>query len=345
MIDYKRAGIDLLSIHFTGNKGLGEELKFSKTPKVLPETALKDALLHFFISSFRSEVYFHIDRKSKGIFRIIEEMATNKKYFHEGSKNISQHLFDQSTHPNIKGGELYVCYLKDMVTEGVMCDAIGIFKSENHETYLKVSEENGDYLLETEKGFNINKLDKGALIFLTEENKGYKVSLLDNSSKNTEIAGYWQNDFLQLKPREDSFYHTQNFISLAKSFCEEVLTEENNVSKNQQMMMLNKSIGFFKNRNKFSLNDFKNEVIPQREVQNEFNDYRKQFYDANELQMIDDFQVSPSAFNKNKKYLRSIIKLDKNFHVYVHSKHEYIEKGFDEERGMKFYKLYFDNET
>ena len=58
MIDYKRAGIDLLSIHFTGNKGLGEELKFSKTPKVLPETALKDALLHFFISSFRS------DRKS-----------------------------------------------------------------------------------------------------------------------------------------------------------------------------------------------------------------------------------------------------------------------------------------
>ena len=160
---------------------------FRSTPKVLPETALKDALLHFFISSFRSEVYFHIDRKSKGIFRIIEEMATNKKYFHEGSKNISQHLFDQSTHPNIKGGELYVCYLKDMVTEGVMCDAIGIFKSENHETYLKVSEENGDYLLETEKGFNINKLDKGALIFLTEENKGYKVSLLDNSSKNTEI--------------------------------------------------------------------------------------------------------------------------------------------------------------
>ncbi|MFN6039537.1 MAG: nucleoid-associated protein, partial [Bacteroidota bacterium] len=39
-----------------------------------------------------------------------------------------------------------------------------------------------------------------------------------------------------------------------------------------------------------------------------------------------------------------VIKLDKNFHIYVHGKHEFIEKGFDEEKGKKFYKLYFDSE-
>ncbi|WP_317169152.1 hypothetical protein [Mucilaginibacter humi] len=43
-----------------------------------------------------------------------------------------------ANHPNIKSGELYVAYFKDVQIEGNLLEAVGIFKSENKETYLKV---------------------------------------------------------------------------------------------------------------------------------------------------------------------------------------------------------------
>lgn len=39
---------------------------------------------------------------------------------------------------------------------------------------------------------------------------------------------------------------------------------------------------------------------------------------------------------------KSIIKLDNNFHIYVHGKREMIEKG-ENEKG-KYYRLYFEKE-
>lgn len=344
MIDYRRAGMQGLVVHYTGNKGNGEELKLSRKPFRFKDDTLKDLLMHYFLSPFKAGIYFHLKKSSKGIFQLVDEIFRDKTKLHENSKTIAEHLYSQSVHPKVKGGEFYLCYLSDMIVDGEMCDAIGIFKSENRDTFLKVFEDGTEFDMQGEKGININKLDKGALIFQTEKDKGYKVSMIDTASRTPEVALYWQEDFLHLVPRQDSFFHTQHFINAAKGFCEEVLTEDNNVPKTQQMMMLNKSIGFLKDRDKFSLNDFKQEVMPQPEVQKEFNSYRKNYYEENNLNAIDDFEVSQTAFKKNSKYLRSVIKLDKNFHVYVHSKHEYIEKGYDVERGMKFYKLYFENE-
>ena len=42
--------------------------------------------------------------------------------------------------------------------------------------------------------------------------------------------------------------------------------------------------------------------------------------------------------------MRSVIKLDKNFHIYVHGGEQLIEQEYDEERGMKYYKLYYREE-
>ena len=344
MIDYRRAGLMDLSVHFTGNKGNGEELKLSNKPFQFKDETLKELLMHYFLSPFKSGIYYHLKKSSKGIFQLIDETFKDKKTMHKNSRHLANHLYDQSVHPKVKGGEFYVTYLSDMIIDGEMCDAIGLFKSENRETFLKVMEVDSEFDIEDEKGININKLDKGALIFQTEKEKGYKVCMVDTTARGSETALYWQEDFLHLVPREDAFFHTQNFINAAKGFCEEVLTEENNVPKTQQMMMLNKSVGFFKDKDNFSLNEFKKEVMPQTEVLNEFNNYRKNYYEENNLTAIDDFEVSQTAFKKNQKFLRSVIKLDKNFHIYVHAKHEFLEKGFDVEKGLKYYKLYFENE-
>jgi hypothetical protein len=110
------------------------------------------------------------------------------------------------------------------------------------------------------------------------------------------------------------------------------------------MMMLNKSTSYFKEKDKFNLKEFEKEVLVQPEIIEAFNDYRSDFNKRMDLTAIDEFDVSPTAVKKNQKYMRSVVKLDKNFHIYIHSKHDYVEKGFDEERGLKYYKLYYVNE-
>ncbi len=344
MIDHRRSEMEQLSIHYVGNNGNGEEMKLSEAPFEFKDERIKDLLMHYFLTPFKSGIYFHLKKTHHDIYGLIEDFFKYKTNMHSLSKRIASRLFDASVHPKIHGGEFYMAYFKDMVVDGELCDAIGIFKTETRENFLRISEGIDKFDVESDKGINLNKLDKGALIFNTEKEKGYKVSMIDTNSKSPMISLYWQEDFLHLVPREDSYFHTGHFIEAAKGFCEEVLTEENNVPRTQQMAILNKSINFLKGRDKFTMKEFETEVMPQPKVQKEFKKYLSEYVEATNIKAQEEFEVSKTAVDKNKKYLRGIIKLDHNFHIYVHGMHELLEKCFDEEKGMKYYKVYFENE-
>mgnify|MGYP002539078795 CR=1 FL=1 len=60
--------------------------------------------------------------------------------FVEQSKSIAKHLFEVSTHPNIKRGELYIAFIKDCIIDGYETNAIGIFKSETKDFYLNIKQ-------------------------------------------------------------------------------------------------------------------------------------------------------------------------------------------------------------
>jgi hypothetical protein len=59
----------------------------------------------------------------------------------------------------------------------------------------------------------------------------------------------------------------------------------------------------------------------------------------------DEFYISPQAVKKQARVFKSVIKLDKNFHIYVHGDRELIEKGYDEALQKHYYKIYFDREA
>ena len=59
---------------------------------------------------------------------------------------------------------------------------------------------------------------------------------------------------------------------------------------------------------------------------------------------LDAFEISDYAVKKQSRVFKSIIKLDKNFHIYVHGDKNKIEKGTDHE-GRKYYILYYDDES
>ncbi|MDR0687903.1 MAG: nucleoid-associated protein, partial [Prevotellaceae bacterium] len=56
------------------------------------------------------------------------------------------------------------------------------------------------------------------------------------------------------------------------------------------------------------------------------------------------FGISEAAVKRQARVLKSVIKLDKNFHIYVHGRREYITRGYDEKTGLHFYQLFFREE-
>ncbi|MEZ4930032.1 MAG: hypothetical protein R2777_08490 [Chitinophagales bacterium] len=75
----------------------------------------------------------------------------------------------------------------------------------------------------------------------------------------------------------------------------------------------------------------------------DFKMYKNEFEERNNVDLQNEFFVSPEAFKKKSRFMKSIIKLDKNFHIYVHGNHDMIEKDKDE-KGT-FYKVYYYEES
>jgi len=57
----------------------------------------------------------------------------------------------------------------------------------------------------------------------------------------------------------------------------------------------------------------------------------------------DNFGISNLAVQQNARYFKSVLKLDKNFHVYIHGDRSQISHGVDPD-GRTYYKLYYDEE-
>jgi hypothetical protein len=76
-----------------------------------------------------------------------------------------------------------------------------------------------------------------------------------------------------------------------------------------------------------------------------FERYKEGFEQQHQVAIDDRFDISDSAVKKQAKVFKSILKLDKNFHVYIHGSRELIEKGYDEEKKLNYYKIYFREES
>ena len=75
-----------------------------------------------------------------------------------------------------------------------------------------------------------------------------------------------------------------------------------------------------------------------------FQNYNEKYAKENEIELVDGFDISAQAVKKQARVFKSVLKLDKNFHVYIHGNRELIEQGVDAD-GRKYYKLYFENEA
>lgn len=337
--------MEKLIVHFVGNKNNGDGVRFSSA-----ETNFEKVEEHFTLmmnNSFNlEELYcFHYLPKVElnPVYQFVKSIFADNFSFVEQTQNCSRILYDKSNHPKIKGGELQVAYFTGCVINGKTIDAIGFFKSENKETFLKVLTSKVGFDLESEKGIAVRKLDKGCLIFNTKEKDGYLVSVVDNTNRGEE-AQYWKDEFLGVKPITNEFHQTNEFLGITKNFVTKQLSEDFEVSKADKIDLLNRSVEYFKTHGSFDKKEFEKEVFQDAGIIKSFRNFDDNYRQENEIELTDNFDISPQAVKKQARVFKSVLKLDKNFHIYIHGNRELIEQGVEKD-GRKFYKIYFNEES
>ena len=121
------------------------------------------------------------------------------------------------------------------------------------------------------------------------------------------------------------------------------MPQQFDVSKADQANMLNKSVKFFKENAHFDLKEFANEVMEHPDVIKSFKKYKTTYEQNFDMDIADNFAISENAVKKQARFLKSVIKLDKNFHIYIHGDRNLIEQG--EDKKGKFYKVYYSEEN
>jgi len=350
MISFFEATLAELSIHRVGNKAQDEFYVLSEQSLNIQDESLKNILISYFLSPYQktNEIYRFMhpndDLNLNEVYHFVHDVFENGEHFHENSQQLAKYLYDLSNHPKIKAGELYVAYFENVQIEGDLHDAIGVFKSETKETYLKVYPEQAGFNMSyEEEAINISKLDKGCLIFNTDAAEGYKVAVIDQTNRSAE-AVYWKDDFLKLKVRNDNFNQTNNILGVYRNFVTEKLDEDFDISKADKIDLLNKSMKYFKEKESFDIDEFANEVIANEEGIASFKNYKKSYEEEFDATIADTFDISSAAVKKQARVFKSVLKLDKNFHIYIHGDKELIEKGYDDGKAMNYYKVFFREE-
>lgn len=330
-------------VHLVGNKHRDEDVRASKKEIDLDEV-LQTQLAVYFLKHFKgnNESYkFHhdVDLQMNEVFSLSDRLFEEENLA-VISVSLAKHLFLQTRNPAIKSGEFFVAKFEDVLFDGAIHKAIGIFKSERKETFFKVNEVGKSNELVMEEGIHQQKLDKGCLILDDGKKEGYRVFCYEQGGADTE---YWRTDFLSIVVRQDNYFQTKNLLTICKEFVKEKLSEEFEVTKAEKIDLLNKSLDYFKKNEDFELNDFAKDVFEEPEVIKSFKKFKKEFQNESEIEVEDSFDINSAAVKKQSKVFKSVLKLDKNFHIYIHGNRELIEQGTDKD-GRKYYKIYFEKE-
>jgi len=355
---FESSSIHSVALHRVGNKETDEGYILSD--KVInPGEALQDLLVNYFLTPFKVEEYYNLydddNLELNEIYRCACDLFADNDALLEVSKRVARHLYDSCTHPNIKSGDLFVVYFKECQLNGETMDAMGVFKAENKSQFLKVSHdeeewsrESGDrsasaiFRMDIDKGIDTAHLDKGAIIFNSERDKGFVVSVVDNTNRGVD-AIYWKDNFLHIKQRHDEYYNTHQVMQAYKKFVTDELPQQFEMSRADQADLLNRSVNFFKQNDNFEMDDFTRDVLGQPEVIDSFKEYKENYEREYDVQLPESFGISEGAVKKQSRSYKSVIKLDKNFHIYVHGDRKLIEQGEDEKG--KYYKVYYNEET
>lgn len=350
MINLFNAQIEVLSLHKIGNKSRNESMVLSNAPYKLNDEIVA-LLKEFFLKPFREaeENYYQfaheVDLEYNTLYKLVKQIFEKPENSHLGSRFITTHLWEQSNHPHIKNGEVYVVYFKNVSIDNNVVDAVGIFKSEIKKDFIQIQENESNLEMLLEQGILLEKIDKGCLIFNTNAAEGYKILSVDS---NRYDARYWLEHFLSVDICHDENFNTKKYLKFCQEFAKEVVRPAED--KKEEVMFMNRAVNHFAKNDEFEETKFLNEVMTNPDLIPEFKSYKVDKGEKYSIEDLTTFPISNSAVSEARKKLKSVINLDTNIQIKLdfinpESAEKYVEKGWDEERQMYYYLVYFNKEV
>lgn len=300
--------------------------------------SLRNILLDAFIPLNEVYEFVHDIDIDLNVLRKILREYWNKEDLLSTSKDIYHHLKEVATHPKIKDGDLVFAKFEDVLIENSYYEALGIYKIEQKESFLEIDINNEDIAsMRVLSGILSKNIDKACLIIFTKKEPWLFV--IDKNQKDTQ---YWIDDFLHVRQRKDEYANTQNIMAMAKNFVTKELPQKFDVTKADQIDLLNRSLEFFKEKDTFDIEDFANEVIGQPEVIESFNNFKRNYETENDIVIDDNFAISNNAFKKQQRSYKRVIRLDKKIQIIIDGNRDHVQQGEDE--NGKYYKVYYSSE-
>lgn len=304
------------------------------------EAIFKKALLKPFTSISQTYEFKHeVGIGYNVLFNLSKNLFEEKEDFLTISQDILRHLIASSTHPNIKGGDLFIAKIDGIKLNNRELEGLGIYKYEDKESFIETTLSGEQLGYKVRRGIGGKRPDKACLILFTEE--PYTVLVIDNNGNETT---YWQEDFINHRLKNDHVNNTHHLMNMAKDFIATRIPEEFEVSKADQIDLLNRSADYFKKKEVFDRNEFEAEVFSDPNVIDAFQIFDRSYREEKEIEIHDKFEIAQQTVKKQSKIFKSVLKLDKNFHIYIHGNRDLIEQGVDE-KGRKYYKIYYEEES
>lgn len=320
-----------------GNKSNEDGVAFSDS--LCQVGGVEEYLLSVIKASFKfddwKQFYYIDDLEMNPAYRFVSKIFDDEAAMVKQANNLARHLYEQSIHPNIKIGEFYVVLLEGCEVDGVETNAIGLFKSEVHETVLTVKMENNRLVLSPEVGMSLKKLEKGCIVFNVNKEQGYKVAVVDNSGTKTD-AHYWVDNFLHVRNYDDDFHQTERLTEMLAGFA--MLVSEQ--SAEDGAVMAKKATEVLKAEETLTIEKLADMICRTEGQKEELEAYRKNF-EKEHGGFTEEVNVVAKAASRKSVSRMNMMKLGKDFEVKVLNPEAQIEGGFDKKIGKKYYTLYY----
>ncbi len=323
---------------------------YSDAPINISSDWIADELVRHATWAFEEKAELYQFRQMQGdendryaVHQAVSSYWADDMDFHALSKLLAMNLFQSANHHQVKSGEFILMALENVIFEDQLIRCLALIKSESKDSFITFADSASRIDLSHHHGILITKLDKAAIIYDVIREDGYRLSIVDRKNGRVE-AQYWREHFLVCENVSDAFHYTKRYMNLTETYLKHKLEDEFQIDGADRANLIRRTADYFKSNDSFDEETYQKEVLQDDNVIHSFNQYKESSLLEFAEELPDSFPISHNAVKRYAKNFKSVLKLDKNFHIYIHGDRSMIESGSDSD-GRKYYKLYFDTES
>jgi hypothetical protein len=322
MINRVSAKLNSIVIHNLGNQSIGTDIDFSKSILEDLDDVVKETFMKNCLDSFKEPIFYKfnipaLDESGNMVFSEVEDIFTGESTLYEASINISRHLYNKSTNSNIKQSFFALAHISDMLIEDELLEGVMMCKFEIQDSILTFKNEDEIWKMNQEFGYLPTKIDKICLVLNTNADEGFKILNIDKTNPGGD-AKYWKEEFLNVALSGNEYTYTSDYIKLTSNFLKKRKPIDEILEKGEEVSVLSRSADYFKKNKQFEENDYKKVVFQDARLIDAFDHYKESWQEKTQRPLSHAFDLNELALSKQQKVFKSVIKLDKNFHIYVH---------------------------